>query len=356
MASAAMFTGCPGGGGSGSGQTPIAGVPVGTIYAYNDQNTYCSFDQNNRTYTCYARSYNGQTCTTPTTTFSDLNNLCQQVSYQLQQGSLGGQCNVTSALQRIQTDYCRNNSQWNPNNPWNNNNNGNLPNQNLQQNIKQIQCDFQAQRSNGGYFNSQLDTGARTQTFQVNPTLRSEILLHTSLFNIGAFGKVKLIYNPAGLRDSADTITLSIDGLNKETSIRKTGFAGQKVSIEAQNADGSMNLTIACEGKSQFNKNVRRRFSKLVCQGTSDLSSRRQRVSFSQDYNSNLLNQDFELASGLVMRITGDTRKADNAVLELKAEDSFGDQLFRTTSYLKTQNQMKIDTAYGSADITCTPQ
>lgn len=352
LASTALFTGCPDGGGGNQAQPPIIGVPSGTVASYNDPNTYCSFDQANRVFTCYARnSFTGQTCNTQAVGYTDLNSMCQQVYAQLQQGTYGGQCNVTSALQRVYSEYCQYNSNYpqNPNFP-------NNPIQNGQMGMKMIQCQFQAQRTNGGYFSGNLNTGMQTQTFQINPSIRNEILLHTSLFNIGSFGQAKLVFSPAGLRANNDIMTLSIKGLNRETEILQSGFAGQKVSLEAQNNDGSMNIFLNCEGKSQFQKVSHKRFTQYVCKGNSNLVSRGKKVDFRYNYGSSLVDTEFKLAPGLKMTVIGDSSHGDNARVEFIAEDSSGDQIYKTSSYLKTVSQLKIDTAYGAADITCIPQ
>ena len=84
--------------------------------------------------------------------------------------------------------------------------------------------------------------------------------------------------------------------------------------------------------------------------------SRRKKVDSSYNYGSSLVDTQFELAPGLTMTVAGDSANSDNARVEFVAEDSAGEQIYRTSSYLKTASQIKIDTALGSADITCTPQ
>lgn len=348
----AFLSGCPDNGSSNNGQPQIHGVPNGTVTAYNDPNTYCQFNNSNRTFICHSRNQMGQACSTQTVTYQDLNSLCQQVNQMSY--NMGGYCNVSGALQRIQNETCQygglpgqNNGQF-PQYPGQNQNVNPLHGQQ-----KAIQCQYRAYKTNSNrFYQGYFDSGLLSQTYQVQSGMAQEF----PLTNIYPFGVSKMVFNPAS-KGGADQVTVSIKGLDGNIQASQTGFAGDLVKLDIQNNDGSMSVTVSCKGTSGFVKNATNRtFTKYACQGTSDLGVRKERVNRVYNYNSALAESSLSLAKGLLMSVTADQNGADNAQVQFEAEGSLMDAKVTTASYLKTSSRFQYNDGISSLDLSCFPQ
>ena len=337
--------------GTGSGQK--------SLVCYSPQNNYNPIYQNQN-----QNQNSAATCASISIQFTDatLCNTLQQVLYQNQ-----NQCGIL-AMQSLYNQRCLTNG---------------IPNQTLNPgfpvpvgpnipqpsfpgatptdpNYRVINCDFEASRTvQGKIFERTYNTGHMTTSMTVDSRMAQTINLRSLFlgFDIGSFGKTEMIYTPAGLKGSADTIKVSNNGLNETISMSQSGFAGEEVKLDAQSDDGLTRLMVSCKGQGKFKKNTTTTvFSKLNCKGTSNLGARKEQVNLSLPYNTNLLGHEISLAENLVLTVSGDSSaQQDNARLTLTASNVDVDLTVQTSAYLKTAGQIKIDDGYTAVDVTCSP-
>lgn len=356
VATVLSFSACNKGGGDGGGgqqqaQVPTVPGPLGNVYAQNDQNTYCNFA--NGTLICYSRNFQGNQCNTNALTYTDIPTMCNQLN-QLQSLGLGQQCNVSMAVLQAYNSYCLGqNGGTGTVTP-------NLP-ASTDPNFKTVQCEFEAFRVSQGRW---LRREARTPKMTAMMTFDGRVAQSFDLrrqffgFDIGHFGRTTMTYKPAGVKGTADTITISNEGLDKTLKFSQSGFAGQAVSLNATNEEGNMNLMVTCQGQSStFKKNVAvKAFTQYVCRGKASLyGSRLEAIEASFPYNQSLLNSDLNLAENLTASITGDTG-SDNARITFTAHGVGFNVSLQSSAYLKTTTQLSGTDGYTTLNLTCGPQ
>lgn len=335
--------------GSGSGQK--------LLVCYSPQNNFNPINQ--------IPNQSGSTaCASNSIQFTDVN-LCSTLQQVLNQNQL--QCGI-QAMRSLYQQRCLTNGI--PNQPMNpgfpqpvvpNFPQPSLPGNNPSNpDFRVINCDFEASRTiQGQSFERTYNTGHLTSSVTVDSRMFQTINLRNLFlgFDIGSFGKTEMIYTPAGLKGSADTIKVANNGLNETIVMSQSGFAGEEVKLEAQSDDGAMRLMVSCKGQGKFKKNTTTTiFSKLNCKGTSNLGSRKEQVNLSLPYNTNLLGHEISLAENLVLKVTGDgSAQQDNARMTLTATNVAVDLTVQTSAYLKTAGQLKIDDGYTAVDVTCAP-
>lgn len=229
---------------------------------------------------------------------------------------------------------------------------GNIP---TDPNYRLISCDFDA----SGAFDRTYTTGHMTTSIMIDNRQFQKIDLRNRFIglDIGIFGTTEMTYSPAGLKGSADSIKISNTRLNEAISMSQSGFAGEEVHLEYQNDEGSMRLLVSCKGQGKFKKNTTTTiFTKLNCNGTSNLGAHKEQVNLSLPYNTNLLGHDITLAENLVLNVAGDgSAQQDNARMTLTASNIDGDLTVQSSAYLKTAGQLKVDDGFRTADVTCSP-
>lgn len=162
----------------------------------------------------------------------------------------------------------------NPNNPGGYNPGGNNPNNPGGQDwiMKGIQCEFEGQRTkNYKYGSINMSIPKTIALISFDSRYETPIDLRTKFLgvDIGKFGKISLQFVPADkTKSGTDTIILIDEGLNKNTRMSQSGFAGQEVKLVAQ--DEGLFVTVACKGTSQFKSGISHTGkTKLVCHGKS---------------------------------------------------------------------------------------
>ncbi len=343
-------------GGSDSKKDVIAapvGVPSGRVSVANDPSSYCEINPNS--IVCSER---GQMCQLPQIQFTDLPTFCgaiQQLQNQNQNMNCGYQ-SLTAVLQQ----RC---SQLQTNNPGQNGNPNypvyptpNIPGSNQQAldvNFREVQCEFEAFRFKRKYgMDFQTGTGLIKASLLLDVRRGQEFNLRSSFlgFDIGQFGTTKLSFSPASLKGSADTLTLSTNGLNGEIEIKKSGFAGEEVRIDAQNKSGNAMLKVSCRGIGRFKRIASvKTVSQYVCTGKSKIDSSLEKIAVSLPYNLSLNGSETDLASGLSMTIQ------DNRV-QITATGIDGDVTVQTSAFLKEQVQLNIKDLMSSVNVTCSPK
>lgn len=353
VAAVVSFTSCNKDGGGGGGQqanVPTVPGPQGNIYALNDQSTYCSFT--NGSLICYARNSQGNQCSTNTLTYTDIPTMCNQLN-QLQSLGLGNQCNVSLAVMQAYNQYCLNQ-------------NGGTVNPSLSNmptiTGPHITCEFEAYRSSQGrWLRKESRTPKLTAYLGLASTssaasfdLRNKFLG----FDIGNFGRTTMSYKPAGIKGTADTITISNKGLDGSLALTQSGFAGQSVSMDVMSDDGNMKMTVSCIGQgATFRKNVAAKaFTQYVCRGKASLyGSRMENIEAVFPYNSSLLNSELNLAENLTATVTGDTG-SDNALITFTAQGIGSGVSLQTSTYLKTNSELTGTDGYTTLNLKCGPQ
>jgi hypothetical protein len=352
VAAVVSFSSCDKGGGGGGGQqanVPTVPGPQGNIYAQNDQNTYCSFT--NGSLICYSRNFQGNQCATNTLTYTDIPTMCNQLN-QLQSLGLGNQCNVSLAVMQAYNQYCLNQ-----------NNGGTVVNPSAP-NITgaHVVCEFEAYRSSQGrWFRRESRTPKLTAYLGlVNTTSAASVDLRNKFlgFDIGSFGRTTMSYKPAGIKGTADTITITNQGLDGSMSLSQSGFAGQAVSMDVMSDDGNMKLTVSCSGQgATFRKNVAAKaFTQYVCRGKASLyGSRLENIEAVFPYNASLLNSELNLAENLTATVTGDSG-SDNARITFTASGIGSGVSLQSSSYLKTNTELMGTDGYTTLNLKCGPQ
>lgn len=353
------FSACEKGGGGGGGNNTaavpaVAGAPQGQIIVPNSgNNLYCTFTGN--TFVCRGQNFTGAVCDSSAYTFPDLATMCQQLSgLQSSHLNMANACNFTSTVMYMQNTYCLN-----INNNGTTLNSGNM-NQNNDPNFKAIQCEFEAYRvSQGRWLRREARTPKLTATFGFDGRTAQTYDLRSKFlgFDIGNFGRTMMQYKPAGIKGTADTITLSNEGLDKNLNLSQSGFAGQAVKLDVMNDEGTMRLAVSCVGHSTFKKNVvAKQFSQYVCRGTSSLyGSPREQIEVSFPYNSSLMNSELNLAENLTATVTGDSN-GDNARITFTAAGVGSGVSIQASAYLKTTTQLKGTDGATTLNLTCGPQ
>lgn len=330
-----------------------------------DQNNYCDISVVSgaqKSLICYSAQVNLQPCAGSAVQFTDAT-MCPVINQTLQ-SPYGQQCGQRAMISLYQ-QRCSNINNGLPNQI--NNPGYPLPAQPITQigtqpldpNFKTIQCDFEALRHvQGRWINRDYNTGRLTTSIIIDSRLRQEIDLRSKflVFDIGSFGVTKMIYTPAGLKGSADKMTVLNKGLNETMTTSQSGFAGEEVRLEAQNDEGSMRLVVSCKGQSQFKKNLATKtYTKLSCKGTSSLGSRTEKIDLMLPYDISLTQNEITLAENLVMKVSGDTSGQDNARISFTTTKVNEDLTVQSSAYLKTNTQLKINDGYSEVDVSCTP-
>ncbi|MBC7419164.1 MAG: hypothetical protein H7328_00415 [Bdellovibrio sp.] len=339
-------------GGGGNGTVAAVPGPQGVVDADGNTSVYCQFGQG--TYACYQKNpQTGQElCHTEIRRYADIPTMCQQVQLQTQTQSY--QCDVRGALNRIYRENCQNvalpGQSGVPTQPG-------IPTQPINPvnaDQKTIMCTY------SGYNNGYIVVPVQLP-IQVDAKAEMEISFNNKYFfiDIGRFGTTRMLYTP-GNRGVSDTITLSNKGLDSTLSFSQSGFAGQPVRIEAQDDSGRTKLTLSCEGKSKFKKNIiNAKYTQFVCVGSASLRKARgvtEDIQFTAPYDSRLIDSEIQLAKGLTAKISGDGENADNARIEYRARGLTLDHSANSTAYLKTKSTFKARSAGRFVDVTCTPQ
>lgn len=347
------IVGCSGG--SDSKKDVIAapvGVPPGRVSAASDPDSYCEI--NSTKLVCNER---GNSCPLPQIQFTDVQTFCsavQQLQNQIQNRSCGYR-SLTAVLQQRCAQLQASNPGLNGNPNYPVYPTPNIPGSNLalDVNFREIQCEFEAFRfKQRKYFHTQAGTGLIKASLILDVRYSQEFNLRNNFlgFDIGQFGTTKLIFSPAKLKGSADMITLSSDGLNGEILLKKSGFAGEEVRIDAQNDSGEARLKVSCRGVGHFKRIAAvKAVSQYVCTGKSKLGSVLEKIDVALPYNLNLNGSETELASGLSMTIQ------DNRV-QITAAGIDGDVTVQTSAFLKEQVQLNIKDFSSSVNITCSPK
>ncbi len=334
-----------GGGGSDSKKDVVAapvGMPQGRVTVAGDPSSYCEVGSN--TLVCTER---GQMCNIQQIQFSDLPSLCRGVELARNSATFCGYQSLTAVLQQSCSGVLLNSPGQTV-----------IPSVPAQPqfsdiNFREVQCEFEGFRIKQGRFGYvQFGTGLLKGPLVIDTRYSQEIDLRNTFLglDIGTFGKTKLIFTQAKLAGSADTITVSNTGLNKDIRIEKSGFAGDEVRIDAQSDDGSTRLTVACRGKGSFvRKATAKAVSQYVCTGKSRLGSESETINLSLPYNLNLNGSETELAENLTMTIQ------DNRV-QLTAKGVDGDLTVQTSAFLKEQARLTINDFSRSVNVTCSPK
>lgn len=351
VAAVVSFSSCSkdgGGGGNQQANVPTVPGPLGNIYAQNDQSTYCNFANGNLI--CYSRNFQGNQCTTNPLTYTDIPTMCNQLT-QLQNLGLSNQCNVSLAVMQAYNQYCLNQ-----------NNGGTVSPTTPTITGPHITCEFEAYRSSQGrWFRKESRTpkvtaylGLANTTSSASFDLRNKFLG----FDIGQFGRTTMSYKPAGIKGTADTITISNQGLDGSLSLSQSGFAGQSVSMDVMSDDGNMKLVVSCIGQgTTFRKNVAAKaFTQYVCRGKASLyGSRMENIEAVFPYNASLLNSELNLAENLTATVTGDSG-SDNARITFTAQGIGSGLSLQTSSYLKTNSELTGTDGYTTLNLKCGPQ
>jgi len=353
VAAIISFSSCDKGGGGGGGQqanVPTVPGPLGNVYAQGDQNTYCNFA--NGALICYSRNFQGNQCATNTLNYTDIPTMCNQLN-QLQNLGLGNQCNVSMAVMQAYNTYCLNQ------------NGGSTVTPNVGQstdpNFKTIQCEFEAYRvSQGRWLRQESRTPKLTTTLSFDGRTSQAIDLRSRFlgFDIGNFGRTTMNYKPAGIKGTADTITITNQGLDKSLNLSQSGFAGQAVTLDVMSEDGNMKMTVSCAGQSSsFRKNVAAKaFTQYVCRGKSSLyGSRLETIEAVFPYNAALLNSELNLAENLTATVTGDTG-TDNARITFTAHGIGSSVSLQSSAYLKTKTELTGTDGFTTLNLSCYPQ
>lgn len=353
VAAVVSFSSCDKGGGGGGGQqanVPTVPGPQGNIYAQNDQNTYCNFA--NGSLICYSRNFQGNQCATNTLTYTDIPTMCNQLN-QLQNLGLGNQCNVSLAVMQAYNQYClnQNGGTVTPSNPTMPNITG-----------PHIVCEFEAYRSSQGrWFRRESRTPKLTAYLGLGSTTTAASFdLRNKFFgfDIGSFGRTTMSYKPAGIKGTADTITISNQGLDGSLSLSQSGFAGQSVSMDVMSDDGNMKMVVSCIGQgATFRKNiVAKVFTQYVCRGKASLyGSRMENIEAVFPYNASLLNSELNLAENLTATVTGDSG-SDNARITFTANGIGSSVSLQSSAYLKTNTELTGTDGYTTLNLKCGPQ
>ncbi|OFZ29479.1 MAG: hypothetical protein A2622_07055 [Bdellovibrionales bacterium RIFCSPHIGHO2_01_FULL_40_29] len=348
-----VLSACDGGGGDGGKKEVIAnpvGVPQGRVNAQSfngvDQNNYCDITANSMT--CFSIGWNNQQCASTPIQFTDITTMCQNVRAALNSFERCGQQGMNAVLQQRCQGVGQNVLPGQPLNP--------ITQQPLDPNFREVQCEFEASRvKQGKWIQTHRGTGAITASAIVDSRTKSTISLRSifsHIFDIGHFGDTKMTFTPASLKGTADTITLSNRGLNKEIEMKKSGFAGQIVRLEADSDDGvtTMRYKVACKGLGEFKRIASARpVSKYVCKGTSNLGFYKEDIDLSLPYNMDLVGDDVELASQLMMTIQNDR-------VQITATGVAGDVTVQASGYLKEKVQLVISDYGNNVDVTCSPR
>ena len=349
---------------------PLAPERVNALDRFGavDQSNYCDISTpsaGNKTVVCYSpqgnqygqpiNQPNAALCAGVTISYADAN-MCSALQQVLQSNSQ--RCGQF-ALQYLYQQKCANVNSVQPG-PTPGLTPG--PSQPLDSNFKAIQCEFEAARTVqyrffGRTYEEVKNTGHLTTMVTIDSRIRQSVDLRGLFLGIdlGSFGTTKMTFSPATLSGGAESITISNSGLNGNTAASQSGFAGEEVRLETQNDDGTLRLMVSCKGTSIFKKPIVKSFSKLTCKGSSNLGSRKEIINVSLPYGGNLLQNEITLAENLVMTVTGDTANKDNARITLMATGVDTDLTVKTSAYLKTSAQLKVDDGYSSVDVTCIP-
>lgn len=319
-----------------------AGITQGRVSVLNDPNNYCDIGPTSITCNQY-----GQQCVQPFT-YSDLTTMCQNVQSALNSFSTTcGQMGLNAVLAQrcagvVQTYPGQSGFPQTP-----------IAQQPLDPNFREIQCEFEAYRYNQRkYFSSHSGTGLMKTSILIDGRISQSLDLRSSFlgFDIGKFGKTKLIFTPANLKGSADTITLSTTGLDGEIKMVQSGFAGSEVRIEAQNDSGSLRLMVACKGLGNFKRVASAKTAThYVCKGKSDLGYKNEDIEIALPYNASLIGTETELAEGLTMSIQDER-------VQLTAAGVASDITVQTSAFLKEKIQLTINDAMSDVNVTCQPK
>ncbi len=341
-------------GGSDSKKDVVAapvGVPPGRVSVFNSPDNFC--DINPSSIVC---SEYGQQCSLPPIQFTDLPTFCNAIHGLQAQSRNCGYNSLNAVIQQ----RCASLQPMNPGHNGNPNSpvfpTPNIPGSNQQAldvNFREFQCEFEAFRFKRKYgMDFQTGTGLIKASLLIDVRRRQEFNLRNNFLgvDIGQFGTTNLIFSPAKLNGTADTLTLSTNGLNGEIEIIKSGFAGEEVRIDAQNKSGNAMLNVSCRGIGRFKRIASvKTVSQYVCTGKSKIDSSLEKIDVSLPYNLTLNGSETKLASGLSMTIQ------DNRV-QLTATGIDGDVTVQTSAILKEQVQLNIKDLMSSVNVTCSPK
>lgn len=385
LMSLTALTACPPSKSSDSNNANVA--PQGRVMS-QDSSSYC--DLNNGTLTCYGTDQNtGRQCATLAKSYNpnDRVNLCSQL-FQLRSDTNSNsgfgfvQCNVEGAVSSAISQHCQGvNDMWNqqsdpnnpnnpgnPGNPWNPGNPGN-PNQPgaTVPGYKSFQCDFEAQRTSGRRFTTNISIPRTTALIAFDGRTEQRIDLRTKFLgiDIGRFGTFSMKYKPA--RAGADeSLELRNEGLrigDERVRIIQTGSASQEVKMEAL-ADG-LYIKLSCRNSTQSGATGPGRsrdggsqqpvpFSSpvsgtnLVCTGESNtVYTGREEIDLVLPLNSLTNGQDFQISEAVTGKLSG-TSITYNAVLDR----DFGPTVVSTSS-LRSAAGIKTNDRVFHIDVTC---
>ncbi|MFZ3230406.1 MAG: hypothetical protein WA160_09385 [Pseudobdellovibrio sp.] len=363
------LTACNKGDSGGEKDAVIPATP-NRIYAvgYNcqtDVNSYCDISPDQLSVTCTNQIQANQASAPLVITTANGNSMCANL--QLQSNAYGqsfnqSACSRTAMQAVLSSPTCT--AALPLNIP-----NQNIPNQNIPQfpeiiqptdpNTRVIQCEFDAARQiQGKWINRNFSTGHIYTSVVVSGNIKQVIDLRRKFIgiDIGDFGNTSMTFNPANLKNGLETITLSNSGLNRSITTSQLGFARQEVRLEAENEDGSMKLMISCTDKTAAKKStVETSFTSYKCKGTSNLGSSNEVIDLTLPFNKSLLSNEIQLADGLVMNITGDSSGQNNARVVLTASGISSEVTIRSSAYLKSAAQIKINDGFNAVDVTCLP-
>lgn len=350
-----------GGGGESKKEAAVIPGPQGRVQAQSNPNTYCDFNNTTGSMICYAvnPANVSQSCNTGTQPYSSLQTLCQNI-IQLQRSM---QCNVQEAINLVYHQqncaaYLTNQQSGLNGIPQNNG----LP-QNTDVNFKSVQCEFEAYRiSQGRWIRREIRTPKLTAQISFDGRMRQDMDLRSKFlgFDIGNFGRTKMTYMPAGIKGTADTLTISNQGLNETMTLSQSGFAGQPVKMDLMSDDGQMKLSVSCAGQAgvQFKKNsVNKAYTSYVCRGSSSLyGSHREQIEVSFPFDSSLVNTELAIADNLTAVVTGDSTGTDTARITFSAIGVGTDISLITSANLKATSVLKASDGLTNVDLTCGPQ
>lgn len=342
---AAMFglTGCNDKG-SDHQVVAIPGLPQGRVNSFNDPNNYCDVSQEQKTVTCGTTSVNrwgnAQTCLAPTIQFNDLQSLCLNLSNALNSTlNLNSQCGRTG-MAYLYSQTCNGVGQ-NVNPPTTIPGIPSQPGIPTQPAKRIVRCDFEAVRSRGQLLQVLSRSASSAVLFEGSSS-------HTFSGTSDRFGKVTVSYDKA-----SDLVTIKASGVNRDTNVTQSGYAGQDVRLNINNEDDSVRVGVACRDAAP--RTVTNPFVSYACKGTSNLNGRNEKVDTTISADE-LLDDEVTLATGLTLNAQG-LSGLNSSLVTLKASGvSLANSAVLSSAYSNAVLQMKVNDGVHLVDVSCRPK
>lgn len=357
-----ILSGCPGNSG-GANPTPNGMVgQMGQIVtgSYSPiQGESCNITISN--YTC-SQIINGVTVVTQPVLHSTLQQLCSNLNnYQLNTGSSQmGQVQVAQQTRsQYYSTYCQNISQTYPGYP------GGTGSTTMQ-GFKSFSCQLQVKKGTAVYPGPAQqfylpETGGTNSLF-ASTLVNKRIARFFQITRMAQLARVNMVYSPAlsANSQSLDTITMSVENIDGETSASTTGFAGAENRIEITPSSiygdsDKTQLIATCVSTDARIQPILPNTGKYRCAGYEIVNGRRTPIDYTNQL-SDVMSSGISLSRSAYLAGDSAVQVGQGLVSLTQSGESFDESTVQLKSAIMTPMRMTVDKLGYSLRVSCQPK